>query len=186
MRALPASKGFWILLSGFLLGVFAISATAYSFVATSDSRFCMSCHEMRVVGEQGWMQSAHYNNPKGVVAGCADCHIPPGVVDYTVYKVRDGIKDVLVHTFGESDPYKMDWERLKGIARHHHKDSACLRCHENLEPKGMEIKGLIAHREYLRGETEKNCIECHDGEMHPKFKTFLFGEAVAERKGVRP
>ncbi len=169
--------------AGTALGAMLLGASIASFHATSTTEFCMSCHEMRVVAEQGWMLSTHYQNENGVVAGCADCHLPPGAIDYTIYKIRDGVKDWVVHNFGESDPYKMEWDRLREIARHHHKDSTCLRCHDNLIPSGMSIKGLVAHREYLRGETDKNCIQCHDDEIHPKFKDFLFGPSVAQKQG---
>jgi len=184
MFSLLKNRSFHLILLGVVLGVLMLSFSAYSFLATSETQFCISCHEMRVVAEQGWMQSKHYKNKNGVVAQCADCHLPPGLITYVTYKIRDGLVDLYVHNFGESDPYKMDWDRIKEVSQSHHMDSACLRCHENLTPEGLSTKGILAHREYLRGETDKNCIKCHDDEIHPKFKEYLFGRPVAQKEGA--
>jgi len=153
---------------------------------TATPEFCMSCHEMRIVGEQGWMRSPHYRNPKGVVAGCKDCHIPPELVHMLWTKTRDGVKDIAVHLFGESDAKKMDWDHLRDMARAKVSDSACRTCHDNLTPKGAEIKTIIAHRAYQRLDGEKKCTDCHTKEFHGKFREYLFGVNNAYTQGGRP
>lgn len=145
----------------------------FAFHFSSSTAFCISCHEMRVVAEQGWMRSPHYQNPYGVVAECADCHIEPEIVSMVGTKVRDGSRDIWVHTFGQSDPIQMDWDSLAELARFHSKDSACKRCHNNLTPRGGSIKMIFAHRAYLRFQGGKKCVQCHLDGFHDRFRQYL-------------
>ena len=89
-------------------------------------------------------------------------------------KTRDGIKDIYVHFLGVSDPLKMDWNELGESARRKISDSACMKCHKNLTPKGAKIKTIIAHRAYLRMNGRKKCLDCHREEFHGGFKKYLF------------
>lgn len=159
-------------------GVVALSVVALASFGVSWSSgpsFCMSCHEMRVVGEQGWMRSSHYRNTAGVVAECSDCHVPHSLVPKLYVKARDGAKDVFVHVFGQADPGLMNWDELAVSARRKIWDESCLSCHENLVPEGMSIKGTLAHREYLRMKGHKRCVDCHLEPFHDGFREFLFG-----------
>jgi len=79
-----------LLTLGFLLGVAFVAVSAWGVSWSSSTDFCMSCHEMRVVAEQGWMHSKHFENKSGVVAQCADCHIPPELFPKLWVKTRDG------------------------------------------------------------------------------------------------
>ena len=166
-------KGIIIFLVGTVAGGVAVAANLIALHETSTTEFCMSCHEMQVLAEQAWMYSSHYENPSGVVAQCVDCHVPPELVSKLWVKSRDGMKDVAVHYLGESDPEKMDWDALAASARSKISDSACLKCHENLTPKGMEIQGLVAHREYQRMTDSKRCLDCHLEKFHGRIKQFL-------------
>ncbi len=166
--------------AGFAVAVAVVGITALGLAVTSSPSFCMSCHEMQVVAEQGWMHSKHYNNRGGVVAGCSDCHVPPSLFPKLWVKTRDGLKDVWVHFLGQSDPTKMDWEALGKSARSKIYQSACEKCHQNLEPEGASIKALVAHRENRRAESPKSCLECHVEEFHGRFKQFLSGPATQE------
>ncbi len=173
MAKILLTRGFWLFVVGVLVGVVLVGLSARAIHITSDPQFCMSCHEMRIVGEQGWMYSPHYQNAHGVVAECTDCHVPPGVVATLWTKTRDGLKDIVVHTLGNPNPALMDWDHLAEQARSKIRDEACLRCHENLTPKGASIKQLIAHREYLRLGGEKRCLDCHTEEFHGRFREML-------------
>ncbi len=168
----------------FVLGAVVIAiligVSAYSIGVTSSNEFCMSCHEMRLVAEQGWMQSKHHSNPKGVVANCVDCHLPAEPVAMLWTKTRDGMKDVFVHYFGNSDPESMNWEELAASARSKISDSSCMKCHKNLTPKGAKIKMIIAHREYLRLKN-KRCLDCHKQEFHPWYRKY-YGKKLANTK----
>lgn len=132
---------------------------------TSSAEFCMVCHEMRWVGEQGWMRSIHYRNDSGVVAGCGDCHIPPSFVPKLWVKARDGTKDVYTHFLGESDIDKMDWGHMSMNARRKIHDTSCKKCHHNLTARGMSLKAIMAHRQYIRYRN-KRCLDCHAGQFH--------------------
>lgn len=177
MLAFLKTRTFRFLVIGVFAGAILLSITAKVFMATSETSFCISCHEMQVLAEQGWMKSAHYQNKHGVVAECADCHIEPELLGMIWTKTRDGIVDAWVHNTGESDPHQMDWERLEKIARSRIRDSSCKRCHENITPKGAPIKMIIAHRAYDRMNGRKRCVDCHTSEFHGKFKTYLFGQS---------
>jgi cytochrome c-type protein NapC len=157
----------------FFTGFFSFFVFESFLHATSGAGFCMTCHEMAVVGEQGWKMSAHYGNSYGVVAECKDCHIPPEFVPMLWTKTRDGAKDVFVHFLGESDPEKMDWAALGKNARKKISDSSCGKCHKNLTPRGAEIKTIMAHRAYLGLKGRKKCLDCHTKEFHSEFKTYL-------------
>ena len=162
-------RGLALLVTGFLGGAAFMGLSVYAVHATSEDEFCLSCHEMRYVAEQGWMHSAHYVGEAGVVAHCADCHVPPGIWPTLWTKLRDGSKDVYAHLFGESDPAKMDWPRLRRLARSKVRDSACRRCHGNLTSSRMGLKAIMAHRQYLRGLGHRRCLDCHAQGLHGRY-----------------
>ncbi len=163
------------LVLGGIAGASAMGLSVYAVHATSTTQFCLSCHEMRYVAQQGWMHSTHYSGRSGVVATCSDCHIPPGLWPMLWTKMRDGTHDIYVHLFGEHDPKKMDWERLRRSARAKIHDSACRRCHANMTSPGMGLKAIMAHRQYLRGLGHNKCIDCHDRPIHGRYRTQLAG-----------
>jgi nitrate/TMAO reductase-like tetraheme cytochrome c subunit len=156
--------------AGAFFAVIFIAVSAFSVHYTSTREFCTICHEMRIVGEQGWLRSSHYSNSMGIVANCHDCHISPELLRMFWTKTRDGVKDVYVHYFGESDPHKMPWKELSASARKKIHDSSCLKCHSNLTPRGSSIKTIIAHRAYERMKGEKRCLDCHRQEFHGDYK----------------
>ncbi len=153
-------------------GGLAVSVAGIHYTGTPE--FCMICHEMRIVGEQGWMKSAHYQNAKGITAECKDCHIPPELGHMLWTKARDGSKDIYAHFLGEARPSHMDWDELRETARRKVSDSACKTCHDNLTPKGAPIKAIIAHRAYIRMDGRKRCVDCHRTEFHGAFKSYIF------------
>ena len=169
--------------AGAVVIIVAIGITSWSVEYSSRDTFCMSCHEMRIVGEQGWMKSIHYNNEAGVVATCSDCHIPHSLFPKLYVKARDGSKDVFVHFFGESDPYTMDWNHLSGNARSKIYDGSCRHCHKNLTPIGASIKAIEAHREYLRNQEAAGCMDCHEEAFHDEFLTYLSGHDTRPHNG---
>ncbi len=172
-----------IFIAGTFFGVIIIAGSAVFVHTTSSPEFCMTCHEMRIVGEQGWMKSIHYNNSTGIVAGCKDCHIPPELVHMLWTKARDGSKDIFVHLFGVSEPSRMDWEHLRENARSKISDSACEKCHSNITAKGIPIKAIVAHRAYMRMKDRKRCVDCHTYEFHGNFKDYIFGTSYTKNPG---
>ena len=151
-----------ILATAFVL-IFFYSFTMISFYYSSTNYFCSTkCHEM-VQPYQEYLLSSHYDNSKGVVADCADCHLPPGFVDKWFVKTKQGIHDTLVHVFG--DPENLDHEQLKITARKNIHPGSCMKCHKNLFPSGMPRGGFKAHRAFENGEVD-NCVDCHINLVH--------------------
>lgn len=168
-----------IIVGAVILGGAVTLFSSFAIHASGTPEFCMSCHEMRVVGEQGWMRSPHYRNERGVVAQCSDCHVPPELAHMLWVKSRDGLTDIFVHTFGESDPHRMDWDHLAETAREKIYDSSCLRCHQNLDDRGMSVSAIVAHRENALIERPKKCVTCHRTEFHGGFRGYLANETLS-------
>jgi len=150
---------------GIVLGASFVGISVYAVHETSQDAFCLSCHEMTYVEHRGWIHSSHRYGTLGVRAQCQDCHIPPGFWPTMWTKIRDGSKDVYVHTFGQADPAKMDWRHLRHVARRKVSDSACRRCHTNLVARGLGLQAIMAHRQYLRGLGKKRCVDCHNNDV---------------------
>ncbi len=136
--------------------------TIWSVGYTSSERFCISCHEM-MDSYTGWKASSHYDNPSGVVAGCADCHLPVDMLSKIRVKIVTGARDTFLHYFG--DPEDLDPMRLAENARRRITDGSCLRCHRNPLPTGISKGGFIAHRA-LQGGVKRKCVDCHKRLVH--------------------
>ncbi len=134
--------------------------------ATSDAKFCVTCHSMEL------FESAHNddvhggNNDHGVRATCAQCHLPhDSSINYLYTKSRTGIHDLLVENFG--DPDNIDWEAKRAHREEYVYDSGCIMCHSNLEKATQASpKALVAHKPYFLGETEDKCVTCHENVGH--------------------
>jgi cytochrome c nitrite reductase small subunit len=167
-----SQKRIWILGAAFGVAgaMILVLASGYMVESTNTDEFCATCHVMEPF-KTSWQASVHGGmNPQGFAAQCVDCHLPHGnFVDYFVTKARTGASDVL-HNM-TIDGKNFDWaantekNRLKFTF-----DNACYRCHLNLTPPGLSKGGLLAHRSYMRGETDKMCAECH---MHVGHKDML-------------
>jgi len=145
----------------FLIG--AYWTTKWSYHYTSATQFCISCHEM-VEPYQQYKDSSHYNNESGVIAECADCHLPPGTVNKWCVKIKQGVKDSIAHAF--LDPNDIDHEKWKQDAIKNIKAESCLACHKKLLSPELSKGGFIAHRTFLRGEVETTCLQCHENLVH--------------------
>jgi cytochrome c-type protein NapC/trimethylamine-N-oxide reductase cytochrome c-type subunit TorC len=130
---------------------------------TSSVDFCtVNCHEMAVSFRE-WQTSSHYNNATGIVAECADCHLPRGFIPKIKAKLYFGIKDTWVHYLG--DPDNLDRKHLAESAVARITDDSCTACHKNLFPSGLPRGGYLAHSSYLDGEQGK-CVNCHRQMVH--------------------
>ncbi|MEA3548149.1 MAG: NapC/NirT family cytochrome c [Thermodesulfobacteriota bacterium] len=146
---------------GLLLAVVTVLASGFMVETTNTDTFCVSCHAMTPF-RTAWQNSVHGGqNPQGFTAQCVDCHLPHGnFIEYFVTKAKTGTSDVINNlTF---DPYTFDWATNAEENRLHFTyDSACRHCHHNLTPPGLPSGGFIAHRSYLLGNTDKQCVSCH-------------------------
>src|SRR5208282_3323566 len=96
-----------LIVVGGALGAGAIVASTFVDSATSTEAFCTSCHSMAGIGaDPHYRQSAHRANAAGVMAGCANCHVPSGNWFVETYAhAADGIKDGIAElTGGARDP----------------------------------------------------------------------------------
>lgn len=151
-----------VAVTAFIL-IFFYSFTMVSYYYSSTNHFCSSkCHEM-VQPYQEYLMSSHYDSSKGVVADCADCHLPPGPVDKWFVKTKQGIRDSWVHFFG--DPENMDHEALKIAARKNIHSGSCMKCHKNLFPSDLPRGGFKAHKAFVNKEAD-SCVDCHINLVH--------------------
>jgi len=151
----------WGLVAGVMIAVVSVLASGFMVEVTNTDTFCVSCHLMTPF-RTSWQDSVHGGrNPQGFTAQCVDCHLPHGSFgEYLVAKAITGTNDVIHNIY--INEYEFDWaanteeNRLKFTY-----DNACMKCHADLTPRGMQFGALIAHRSYLRGETNKKCASCH-------------------------
>ncbi len=144
----------------FLIGAFW--TTKWSYHYSSTTQFCVSCHEM-VQPYQQYKKSTHFQNKSGVVAECADCHLPPGSVSKWYAKITHGLNDSIKHAFLQ--PEDIDHEAWKCKAVRNISSKACQKCHKNLLPADLPRGGFMGHRAFLRGEAT-SCLECHKNLVH--------------------
>ncbi|WP_320172905.1 NapC/NirT family cytochrome c [Maridesulfovibrio sp.] len=158
------------ILTGFVLATGAMLASGYMIAATNKDTFCVSCHAMKPF-RSAWKNSKHgMRNAKGLAAQCTDCHLPhDGLINYVTTKAYTGARDIINNLI--IDPYEYDWVRRAEARREFTYDSSCRACHQNLTPQGMRTAGILAHREYLLGDLDKRCVDCHKHVGHKNLKT---------------
>ncbi len=153
-------KGVLLVLAGFLGAVLIIFSGNKAFKATSTDEFCNSCH-VHPHATNTWKMSTHYDNKRGIIVHCVDCHLPPeGMYKFTE-KVRTGIRDVYGTLF--KDIEDLNWEQMSTLeaAVHHTYEESCIACHENFFPIGLSTEGEDAHLYYNDNREELHCINCH-------------------------
>lgn len=140
------------------LAVFSLAGMGIGLDHTSEVDFCVSCHEMRAV-YQRWKGSRHSANDAGVVAGCSDCHLPPGLLGWAKTKATQGMKDLYVHYLGSGgiDSFKRAETARQGIV-----NDSCTQCHRDLFPPTLPRGGFLGHSA-LKRDSEMKCVSCHRG-----------------------
>ena len=150
-RFLPHNlRGSWRLFSfAFLLLLgFGLLATLLMVQATSQPKFCGSCHVMEPYYES-WLTSSHRE------VACVECHIPPGISSEVEKKI-EGLSMMVSYvtgTYGTNPWAEVD-------------DAACLECHQRRLLSGKEVFGDILfdhgpHLNELRREKKLRCTSCH-------------------------
>jgi len=183
-------KKFWFSWKGLAalitLGVFAgivISfVTVVAVKETSGVNFCSSCHSMKPMAE-AYRNDVHGGyGDSGVVAKCADCHLPhESTLGYLVQKARTGVWDVWVES--THDTSKIDWHEKRDERRNWVYDSGCLHCHENLlRGTRPNKKAFTAHKAYFakklvvqsdEGRDLARCVDCHKHVGHYQIEKHL-------------
>lgn len=131
----------------------AVGASIFTFTyargasyLTDDPAACANCHIMQEQYD-GWVAGSHKN-----VAGCNDCHTPPGVIGKYLSKMENGWRHSFAFTTGQfADPIQITQRNLE-IA-----NQSCAGCHQN----------QFHDSPILSGEADSmNCTHCHRGTGH--------------------
>jgi nitrate/TMAO reductase-like tetraheme cytochrome c subunit len=119
--------------------------------ATSSSKFCSSCHEMKPQ-YYTWKASSHSE------VDCINCHIEPGAKNYAKAK-GNGLVELYKK---QTDTYMAPIKMPNLIP-----DEACESCH-NMKYRAVTPSGdiIIPHNKH---KTEGiKCVQCHSGTAHGK------------------
>jgi len=160
-------------IAGAVIAVAAVLANERIDRYTSTDDFCgTSCHSMQahVANEPVYVESAHRTATSGVRAGCADCHIPHGIVPATWAHVKNGIKDIISETLNDFTEREA-WERERAEFAYQVRDwlmetdsATCRSCHEEAAIQPQRKRGQRQHADAReRGLT---CIGCHYNLVH--------------------
>jgi len=161
-------------LIGIALGVLGAWVADKMHHYASSDEFCgTSCHSMEayVATESDYTSSAHQTSWSGVHAGCADCHIPEGLVPATWAHVKGGIKDSIaeaMNDFTDAD----EWESRRVELAYSVRDwlietdsVTCRRCHSN--EAAIDPGFRRGRREHRKARQESiTCIACHYNLVH--------------------
>ena len=190
-----ASKPFWkkaakpaiLIAIGILIAFPLFSISYFTMVRTSTPDFCASCHEIKPA-VVAWRSSTHTNNASGVVVDCMDCHLPApqDTFDFFFAKTYHGIKDVVIHFFGE----EYDREKARNNAHASFENSECQKCHRNLLNMPYKRGAMLAHRSvlYARPGYEKRCVDCHYDLVHSERGLVMYRQTRKvpyQAKGLR-
>ena len=149
---------------------------------TSTDEFCTSCHSMGeyIANSDVYRGSVHQTTQSGVRPGCADCHIPKGLVQATYTHIVNGASDLLGeirHNYDDPKVWKARRAELAYSARDWMRanDSVtCRQCHEQQSVNPQRTRGQFMH--LFAERAEKTCIDCHFNLVHdpvPPRKRFL-------------
>ena len=161
-----------LLAAGGVVGAGAIVASTVVNSYTSTEAFCTSCHSMRIVAaDSHYLQSAHRSNAAGVLANCADCHVPSNNWFVETYShVADGIRDgIAEYTTNVADPAA--WAaRLPVLAQRVREEMqrensvTCRKCHDPARIHPASAAGQSAHMMLAQGNV--TCVMCHADVAH--------------------
>ncbi len=166
----PVPRGKLPMATVIVVALVLIGVTAFAFQATSSTDFCASCHEMKRHRTE-LKFSPHAMDAEKQPIACVQCHLPNSFgPKYVAIKTYLGVKDVLVHTFGDEDDFYR--AELQVTARTFIDDESCRACHEDMmkttKDKPISIEGKLAHESYLgkNGCTNRGCANCHHNTAH--------------------
>jgi len=183
-------KVFWgTLICGALIGLGISYVAAVAVDKTGQPEFCMSCHEMKPMGESFKFSVHGGNNPQGFAAHhCTDCHLPHNsLAGYLVAKGISGTRDFLAHIgLMKMVDFKENFYEMKNYVY----DSACLHCHEGMKEPAKAV-GLsedikeIHERYYWKPKKEGkdiSCVTCHNDHTMANFAHPNLLETLSQEK----
>ncbi|PIE56389.1 MAG: hypothetical protein CSA34_04735 [Desulfobulbus propionicus] len=156
--------------AGICLGTALSLVGAEMVERTSGIEFCAECHSMKGVAEAYLNDTHGGNNPYGLQAKCADCHLPHDTVfTYITAKGYTGIKDVLGELFWVDS---VDWVDRLHKRQEFTYSSGCKKCHD-LDAISYDIpKAYLAHKDFKTGKVD-SCVHCHEHVGHKDIKAHL-------------
>ncbi|MEG3641191.1 NapC/NirT family cytochrome c [Magnetococcus sp. PR-3] len=168
-----------LILLGILTGAGGLGLFNGFMAFSNTEKFCLSCHEMQPLYDE-YTHSAHAGNGSGVLAVCADCHVPKGWLPKLIRKIHAS-KEIYYHFKGSiATPAKLEEKRLVLAERvwsemRGNDSRECRSCHrmEGMVASKQNSRAQAGHKRALaNGET---CIDCHKGIAHqkPKLKPAL-------------
>ena len=177
-------KGFSIfrkaVVIAFILGgmagvITALTAEQVDHLTTTDE-FCTSCHAMQVyiADSETYKTSVHQTTTSGVRPGCADCHIPKGLVVAAYTHVVNGVSDILgqmKHDYENPETWETEKSRLAYAVRDWFRDNdsiTCRGCHEEASIQPRRKRGQRQHAEAR--ESGLTCIDCHYNLVHDEIE----------------
>ena len=189
MKGIPVLKKALVItfIIGGIAGIFTVLAAEEMDRLTTSDEFCTSCHAMQtyIAEAETYKTSAHQMTTSGVRAGCADCHIPKGLIIATYTHGVNGISDIWGQIrFDYEDPEV--WEAEKARLAHAARDwfrgndsVTCRGCHEEASIKPRRKRGQRQHEEAR--ETGMTCIDCHYNLVHEEIEpSQAFLKAIGE------
>jgi len=159
-----------LLAAVFIGGIAFVGAINWGIAHTNTLEFCTSCHTMQTNFEE-YKETAHYKNPSGVQASCADCHVPKELGPKLYVKVV-AAKDVWHELIGTIDtPEKFEarrWEMASRVwARMKASDSReCRSCHDFGDMDLSEQDRSARNKHAAATDKGQTCIDCHKGVVH--------------------
>lgn len=147
--------------------------------ATSDDRFCISCHTWMKPMVDSYSDDIHGgNNEVGIKTQCVSCHLPhDSLSNYLFKKGVNGIVEVT--SFIVNDPEKMDWQAHRKNRESFVFDSGCMTCHSNIEKtESQSSAALRMHTLYTKYKDADidplKCASCHKNVGHKKLSKILY------------
>jgi len=164
-------KTFFVFLAGFACTLLLIYPFNKVVSYTSTDMYCNSCH-VHDHAEESWRLSAHVTNKSGIVVRCIDCHLPPQGDGYLKAKAYHGIKDLYGFWFKDSTDYKWESKRTVEKAEEFVYEASCVKCHSNLYPATISVKGADSHLYYENHNESLSCLNCHmhTGHYDPNYQ----------------
>jgi nitrate/TMAO reductase-like tetraheme cytochrome c subunit len=129
-----------------------VAATAIGVKLTEGNRFCgYACHEM-IPYATSWEVSKHSN------VDCVKCHIPPGIGNLAIAKIR-GLHEVKVHLFG---PIPNPIQSTRPV-----ENSVCQGCHDAAQlAKPVQLVTATFNHSTHGAPKVPYCDDCHAQVVH--------------------
>jgi len=160
-------------LTGVLVGLLTALSLEKVDQLTSTDAFCSnSCHPMQayVAFEPVYTHSKHRTTYTGIQAGCADCHIPKGLLAATWTHAISGIRDtwsLITNDFSTREHWDSQRTEMAYRVRDRmlaNDSETCRSCHQQEALKPRRERGVRRHE--LAQRDNISCIACHYNLVH--------------------